>query len=423
MAIPDDIHPLKLILACLGIDARRRPPSLLRIVQRFLRGLELPPTHALFAMDLLRTQFAPLEKELTKSETFLNPHPLIANAIDIVTAAAAAQSITMEDLGAVMQNWLSSLKIDTDTFGNLVAFSMGRLQAACYPANTRPVVLRDLDAFCDQLIEAAPEAFRAAHNTLVLETLPSDTPLALGRQQAFIRPLHHLMESEQRREVGKQHSALIELLQAWDGAAETSIYSISKFICILRDPATSTKKNPEKKKRHKGDEFKIAREWCKRHDIQLPFLDDTYTIRNAIAHKSFTINDSDIAFRNEDGSPLATLTVDDIRERVHYDTLLAVHFINALVGAEFRYRNRSGEFDEAWATAKSRIPNLAMSQDDGTPWPNRANKSRVQRRRVFSFKTSPIRSRRTYDPDSILRHPRKGHAPELSLALISPNDD
>lgn len=61
-----------------------------------------------------------------------------------------------------------------------------------------------------------------------------------------------------------------------------------------------------------------------------------------------------------------------------------------------------------------------MSQDDGTPWPNRANKSRVQRRRVFSFKTSPIRSRRTYDPDHDPPAPAQGPCSPSSRSPSSP---
>lgn len=391
------------MVACLGIDPRNSPPRVDVALQTLCHAMEIPPLHAIAFVDSLGNALTPLAQALTDSETFLRPQPHIEKLIEILkTSVQSISKTTAADMVKVGSEWFSSkLRVDMDSFLELMEFAMGSLQRRTYPAGMRHAALHEIDAFCDSLIEIAPEAFSRALAELFQENSKVDTPQAARRQQAHMQPLYHLIEAARHQEAGKQNSAIIARFNAWRDAAESSIYTISKFVCTLRSsesPKRSVvakgKEGTKRKNRPKGDEFKLALEWCDDKGLVMPFRKDTYKLRNAVAHTDSSIQEKEVLFFDEDGTHLAAISTDDIVALIEHDVLLAANFSQALVEAYFRHQNRLGRFDDAWATAKSCIPHLeAMTLDDGARWPNHAETSKRRRRKTTAPEVPPLRDR------------------------------
>ena len=402
MSIPEQVHPIKLIMALFGLDPRKPRPKFRVVVQILCHALEIPPIRALQALDDLKAYFAPLAAKAESPETFLCLDSVIQDAA--AKAKLALGPLIQDDGRELLENageWVNSkLRVDSDTMTRLLTFTLGKLRGGShFPGQDHPALVV-LDDFCDGLINAAPTGFAAAHRALRADL---DTAMTLrGHLQRFqgsIRPLHRLVLSERGRESGDIRTSVTDLLLAWASAAETSIYTISRFVWLVKGyPASLTKDLPGGRTPQKGNIFNLAADWCDQNSVPFPFRRDLYKLRNSISHEYFTITDSEINFEDSEGNIIATLNLDDDLKQIQQDIIVAANFLNAATSAEFRHFNHLGNLDEAWATAKSCIPKLEeLVHDDGEPWPREPGFPRTCRRRVLSFRHQLVLKGRHFD--------------------------
>lgn len=388
MAIPDYVHPFRLLVACFGLDPRKPLPRVQVILQWVGALVELPPITIIQFIAALRERFAPLGRRLANpSEVLLDLPTLPEEFSSDLKEAIDRFSSAMVDgsLDTLIRRLEGSLQVDTETFLRLVDFSFGRLQSACYRRRPRPPILTELDRFCDALIAAAPEAFHVAHRALYEETVTPDALATIQRQQASLRPLHHLLQSERHDKRRQPHPALIDRLRAWADATESTIYDVVKFVYALRnDPvgeAACSGDQPVERAHLLG----LAADWCRDNAVSFPFRPDLYTIQNCIFRGHYTVSSLEVSFNDARGQPLAALNLNEVAQTIENDTLFASHFAAALPFTEFRHRNCLGMFDTAWSRAKSCIPDLEIKVIDiDSIWPNRAF---AERRHNFKVRT------------------------------------
>lgn len=369
MAIPDYVHPYRMMLACFGHDPRKPLPRLQVLLQLVSSKLELPPTKALQFIAAFRDHIFPVLKAIgASSESFLNIdftlEHLSAGLRDIGGELGRAAT---DDPSSVLGNWLESvILVDRKTFDALFAFSLGRLQAATSRPGTRPPALIELDRLCDALIKAAPAAFHAANRAVFEETVRPVTPAARQRFQASLYPLHYLVQSNRHEALDEPEprAALLDRLRAWEDAAETTIYAVVRFIWLMSTYQPHDELIPVPPSLDRKAILHAAIEWCEINSIPFPFRPDLYDIREALARKCFECSDSAVRFTDEAGRTLATLTMDEATAVIERDVLFATNFSAALPFTGFRYANLLGRFDDAWSTARARIPGLELMTVD-----------------------------------------------------------
>lgn len=368
MSIPDYVHPFRLILACFGLDPRRSLPGSGLILQVVSGVLEVAPTTATQLLKMARTELGPPLQAMTEGpEPVLNIAPGLARIISGLEGVTAdILRATTDDPSSELGNWIERhLCVDHKIFEQLLTWALGRLPAASCRPGTRGPELDELDRLCDALITAAPAAFHGAHRVLLEQTLGPHTPSDLQRQHASLLALHHLYEADQHSQRDEPRSALLELLRAWEDAADTTIYAVIEFIASMRiyqggshGPAQMSM-DPDR-----SAVVAAASQWCDANSIHFPFRRDLYELRDALARKQFTLSEEVVAFTDKGGRAIAILGAEEAAAVIQRDVLLAAHFAAALPPAEFRHLDRMGAFDGAWSTARSCIPELDLMTVD-----------------------------------------------------------
>lgn len=389
MAIPPYVHPFKLLLACVGIDPRRGMPKSQVFVHLLCNLGEIAPSKAGEALSQLKAGVAELGHQLeTNSDVLLKLDRLTENVgtkLDgsIKTLGPGA----IDDLVEACGDWLSKhLRIDEASFNSLLTYAIGNLQTLADRKRPRPPALIELDTFCEALFSINPAAFHAAYQEVFPFATSPAPPAPAHRLQAQMRPLHLLIQSSRHETNGELYSAQQHRVTAWANAAEAAIYDLIRFVWIMRGyPDSTDQDTPDKRALLKEDIFGSVAAWCDEKSIQFPFRRDLYKIKDAIVHGHYLISESEVSFSDNGGNSITSLKAEDLAEIIEHDILISSHFGAALLFAQFRHKNRTGALDAAWATAKSRIPDLdLMTLDIDAIWPNRTF---LERRKNFPRRT------------------------------------
>lgn len=241
LPIPDDIHPAKLMGMLFGFDPEQAiaRPSPHVFLHKVLRALQLPSTTKL---ELIRTVLDEIGPQLTAAvespEFVVSIETLPDQFGPAFSKIAQLLSGHQQAIGRSFEQWLfANLRVPPEVLDALLLVPTAQMAVGVgTPEGVTPPLL-SLRKFCRSLIFHSPERFRDAHKRQ-LKTVgfvqPQAVAKSLASTQKILRPLQHLINSTRRRSAGEVFSAATEVLQAWAGAAETSIFNINRFLWWMR---------------------------------------------------------------------------------------------------------------------------------------------------------------------------------------------
>ena len=356
------------MLACFGLDPRGPLPRPGLILQVVSGVLEVAPTTATELLTRVREEVGPPLQAITEG-----PEPVLKLAPGLERVVAALDRVagdiiraTTDDPSSDLGSWIEShLRVSHRVVEQLFTWSLGRAPAALYRPGTRAPQLDELDRLCDSLITAAPAAFHGVHHALLEQSRGPHTPADRQRLHASLLALHHLYEADRNSQRDAPCTALLELLRAWEDAADTTIYGVIEFIASMHTyqggilGPVQMSADPDR-----SAVVAAAIKWCDANSIPFPFRTDLYELRDALARKQFALSEKEVAFTDKNGQAIAILGAEEAAAIISRDVLLAAHFVAALPAAECRYLDRIGAFDEAWSTARSCLPELDLMTID-----------------------------------------------------------
>lgn len=248
--------------------------------------------------------------------------------------------------------------------------------------------------FAAGLMTRYPRQFRRATNLCwpYLNELAVATEKAAASSEAEIGPalqapartMYFAETARKQWKKGRALEAIEAALQAWSHAFEGPIMQVCIFLWYMSKPLSEPDDAiapPRSKGSHRGDLrkshiFKTARDWCEKEHIAFPFYDKLDKLRSSHAHGDYENLGKSVRLIGQDGAHVDTMAVRDLVARLQQDVQFAMRFADELQWAHVEQLDRSGAFDQAWATARQYIPALDRAVRPGLPRRRRAHPSR-----------------------------------------------